>query len=69
LHNSQLVSTAGLESTRIVENITLMIGENEFVLDVVLATLHKQINDDQPSLTRTSLSNLHSRPEFMMLAR
>jgi hypothetical protein len=68
LHNSQLVSTAGLESTRIVENITLMIGEDEFILDVVLATLHKQINDDQPSLTRTSISNLHSRLEFMILA-
>jgi hypothetical protein len=59
LHDLQLVVTASLESARVVENITFMIRKDEFVLDVVLATLHKQIVHDQLSLTGTSLPDLH----------
>ena|SRR6266850_347847 len=39
LHNLQLGSHASLESARVVENITGVICEDEFVFDVVLATL------------------------------
>ena len=39
LHKLQLVFASSLESTGVVENITGVICEDEFVLDVVLATL------------------------------
>jgi hypothetical protein len=59
LDNLQLVFIACLESTGIVENITGLICESQFVVDLMLSTLHKQDRQDQPSLRRTSLSNLH----------
>jgi hypothetical protein len=37
--NFQLVFTAGFKSTGVVENITGVVRENEFVLDVMHATL------------------------------
>jgi hypothetical protein len=39
LNNFQLVFTAGFKSAGIMENITGMVRENEFVLDVMHATL------------------------------
>ena len=30
---------AGLESTRIMKNVTIMFGEHELILDIVIATL------------------------------
>jgi len=39
LYSLQLVFTARLESTGVVENIAFMVREDEFVVDVVLATL------------------------------
>jgi hypothetical protein len=41
LHDLQLFFTAGLESTGVMENISLMIREDDFVLDVVQATLQE----------------------------
>jgi len=35
LHNLQLVLTASFESARVVENITGMVLENQFVVDVM----------------------------------
>ena len=39
LHNLQLTFAASLEATRVMENITLMTREDDFVFDVMLATL------------------------------
>jgi hypothetical protein len=39
LHSLQLVFAASLEATRVVENIAFMIRKDDFVLDVMLATL------------------------------
>jgi hypothetical protein len=39
LHGLQLVFTACLKSTGVVENISLMIRKGDFVLDVVQAAL------------------------------
>jgi len=41
LHRIQLVFTAGLKSTGVVENIAIVVCEDEFVVDVVLATLQE----------------------------
>jgi len=35
LHDIKLVFTAGLESARVVENITGMVVEDQFVVDVM----------------------------------
>jgi hypothetical protein len=51
LHDLQLVFTSGLESPGVVKNITVMICEDQFVLDIMEATLHKQNPHDQPSPT------------------
>jgi hypothetical protein len=39
LNDLQFVFTTGLKSTGVVENITFMISEDYFVLDVMQATL------------------------------
>ena len=39
LYGFQLVCTARLKSTGVVENIAIVIHEDEFVVDIVLATL------------------------------
>jgi hypothetical protein len=39
LHSLQLVFAASLEATRVVENISFMIREDDFILHVVQATL------------------------------
>jgi hypothetical protein len=41
LHNLELHFIATFESARIVENVTGVAREAQFVLDVVLATLYK----------------------------
>jgi len=40
LYGLQLVFAACLEPTGVVENIAVMVREDEFVVDVVLTTLH-----------------------------
>ncbi len=47
LDNLQLILTATLKSTGIVENITLMCRENEFVLDAMHTALQATINCQQ----------------------
>ena len=39
LYNLQLVFTARLKSARVMENIAIMVCEDEFIVDLVLATL------------------------------
>jgi len=39
LDSLQLILTARLKSAGVVENISLMVGEDEFILNVVAATL------------------------------
>ena len=39
LYSLQLAFTACLKSARVVENIAIMIREDEFIVDIVLATL------------------------------
>jgi hypothetical protein len=39
LNNLQLFFTAGFESAGVVENISVVVSEDEFVLDVMPATL------------------------------
>jgi hypothetical protein len=41
LHDLQFLVATGFESAGIVKNVTAMIGEDKFILDVVLATLSK----------------------------
>ena len=38
-YNFQLVYTARLKSARVVENITIVVREDEFILNIVKATL------------------------------
>jgi hypothetical protein len=52
-----------------VENITVMAREAQFMLDVVLATLHKQDPHDQPSQRKISLLYLLARIELLNLVR
>jgi hypothetical protein len=52
-----------------VENISIMVCENELVLDVMLATLWKQEPHDQPSMTRISPSDLYCRVELINLEK
>jgi hypothetical protein len=40
LHDLQFIFTTTLKSTGVVEDVTGVARENEFVLDVVLATLY-----------------------------
>jgi hypothetical protein len=40
LYRFQFVFTARLKSPGVVENIAIVVCEDEFVIDVVLATLH-----------------------------
>ena len=47
LDNVHLILTATLKSTGIVENITLMCRENEFVLDAMHAALQATISRQQ----------------------
>ena len=48
MHDLQLILTTSLESAGVVENITIMVIENEFVIDIVEATL-QPISSRSPS--------------------
>jgi hypothetical protein len=48
-----------------VENITVMTGESQFVLDVMLPTLQKQDPQDQPSPRK--INRLHLLASFELL--
>jgi len=39
LHNLQLIFTTSFESTRVMEDITIVLCEDEFILDVMQAML------------------------------
>jgi hypothetical protein len=69
LHNLQLVFIPCLESAGVVENITVMVREDQFVLDVVFATLHKQDPHDRPSQRKINLAYLHPSIELWNLVR
>jgi hypothetical protein len=55
LHNLQLAVIASLKPAGIVENITVMFGEDNFVLNVMLAALYKQDPHGQPSTDRQKI--------------
>jgi hypothetical protein len=69
LHGRQLFIIPTLESARVVENITVIAREAQFVLDVMFATLHKQDPNDQPSSGKLSLAYLHGNIELLNLVR
>ena len=63
LQNLEFFSATRLNSPRIVKNVTVMIGEHEFVVDIVLASLSlclKQLK----RCTITNFTNLHRRVKF-----
>jgi hypothetical protein len=59
LNNLQLVFTARFKSAGVVEDITVVVGENEFVVDVMHATLEAAssrsavTNKNNPDLPRS----------------
>jgi hypothetical protein len=44
LHSFQFIFTARLKSAGVVENIAIMVCEDEFIVDVVFATLQAGIS-------------------------
>jgi hypothetical protein len=52
LDSLQLILTATLKSAGIVKNITLMVRENEFVLDVMYATLQSKLRSAVSNKTK-----------------
>jgi hypothetical protein len=69
LHNLQLHFIATFESARVVENVTSMAREAQFMLDVVLATLYKRDPYDRLLPRRISLPYLLARTELLNLMR
>jgi hypothetical protein len=59
LNDLQFVFTAGFESAGIVENITVVVSEDEFVLDVMHATLQAE-----SSRSAATNGNLISLPDL-----
>jgi hypothetical protein len=53
LHYVEFPFFSSLKTTRVVENITVVIRKDEFVLDVMLTTLSEQDPHDQLTMTRT----------------
>ena len=64
LHNFQLFFTASFESAGVVEDISVVVSEDEFVLDVMDVTLCKYHPYCQPSSIRMIQPDLHARAEF-----
>ena len=64
LHNLQLRFITSLESAGVVENITIVLWENNLVLNVVQATLRVGSSRSAIADTRNSLPNLHRRFEL-----
>ena len=56
LYSLQLVFTACLKSAGVVENIAIVVCEDEFVVNVVLATLQVAKQDPQGQLSPTIMS-------------
>jgi hypothetical protein len=69
LYDLQLRFIATFESTGVMENITVMARESQFVLDVMLATLHKRDPPDQQSRRKISVPYLHLGIELLNLVR
>jgi len=69
LHNLQLHFIATFESARVVENVTSMAREAQFMLDVMLATLYKWDPYDQLLPRKISLPYLLARTELLNLMR
>jgi hypothetical protein len=69
LHNLQLRFIPTFEPTGVMENITVMARESQFVLDVMLATLHKRDPPDQRSRRKISVPYLHLGIELLNLVR
>ena len=51
----------------VVKNITIVICEDKFVLNVMFTTLYKRDPHDQPSLIKIRLSNLLRRIELNLV--
>jgi hypothetical protein len=65
LNDLQFVFTTGLRSSGVVENITFMISEDYFVLDVMQATLQAGLSGSFIAvLTGISLPNLYRGVEL-----
>jgi hypothetical protein len=58
LHRLQLIFNASFEPARVMENITVMISEDDLILDVVFTTLRKA----GPSRLADIKNNKHAQP-------
>ena len=67
LHYLQLCYVATFKSAGVMENVTGMTREAQFVLDVMLATLYKR--DDQPLGKKICLLYLLAGIELLNLVR
>jgi hypothetical protein len=67
LHNLQLLIISTFESARVVEDITVMTGESQFVPDVMFPTLYKHDPHDQPSPRRINGLYLLASTELLNL--
>jgi hypothetical protein len=63
LNNFQLVFSAGFKSAGVVKNITGVVSENEFVVDVMHATLRARSSGSAVTI-RISLADLDGRVEL-----
>ena len=63
LDNLQLVFTTCLESPGVVENVSIVVREDEFILDVVMTTLSTGYSRSAAA-ERICASNLYCRFEF-----
>ena len=63
LDNLQLVFTTCLESPGVVENVSIVVREDEFILYVVMTTLSTGYSRSAAA-ERICASNLHCRFEF-----
>jgi hypothetical protein len=70
LHNLQFLVVSRLKSAGIMKNITVMIGENELVINPVLATLCEgSVATDRLADRWCGITNLHGWFEFNLVAR
>jgi hypothetical protein len=61
LNNLQLIFTTGLKSAGVVEDITIVVSEDEFVFDVMHATL-------QAGSSRSAVANKNERQAVQPLS-
>jgi hypothetical protein len=69
LHNLELCYIATFKSAGVMENVTGMTREAQFVLDVMLATLYKRDPYDQLLPKKTCLLYLLAGIELLKLGR